>query len=67
MSQPCILDDDLQTVKALLDAQGSYDGYVVGVPRASVADPALRPGWLPRFLGTARSAFYDPDRGFLTE
>lgn len=67
VSQPCILDDDLQTVKALVDARGSYDGYVVGVPRARVADLAMRPGWLPRFLGIARSAFYDPDRGFLTE
>ena len=67
VSQPCILDADLQTVKVLLDEHSPYDGYVIGVPSARVADPATRPGWLPRFLGTARSAFYDPDRGFMTE
>ncbi len=67
VTQPCILDGDLHAVKALLDARAPYDGYVVGVPKNMVADHAMRPSWLPPFLGTSQSMFYDPDRGFIVE
>jgi CRISPR-associated endonuclease/helicase Cas3 len=66
-TNPCILDCDLETVKGLLEARKPYDGYVVGVPHKMIEDRTSYPSWLPKFLGIARSEFYDKERGFIAE
>jgi CRISPR-associated endonuclease/helicase Cas3 len=64
---PCILDSDLDTVQALLAEHNPYDGYVVNVAHKMVEDRANNPSWLSKFLGIARSEFYDKERGFIAE
>lgn len=64
---PCILNCDVQTVQRLLTARQPYDGYVLSVPRKAVEDRVNAPSWLPKFLGVARAAYYDQERGFLAE
>ncbi len=65
---PCVLDGDLDAVRALVDAGHPYDGFVIGVPRRSAIerDP-ISQAWLPRHLHVAASAAYENDRGFRTE
>jgi CRISPR-associated endonuclease/helicase Cas3 len=63
----CILDGDLETVKALLDRGEPYDGYVVSVSTKMVEAGDNNPSWLPAYLGITRSEFYDEQRGFIAE
>jgi CRISPR-associated endonuclease/helicase Cas3 len=66
-TRPCILDSDLEAVKKMLTERKPYDGYVVGVPLKWIEDSAANPGWLPKYLGIARSEFYDNYRGFIAD
>jgi CRISPR-associated endonuclease/helicase Cas3 len=72
-THPCLLDSDLDAVKALLDARKPYDGYIVGVPSGSkqlerfIKPHEERPTWLPKYLNIALAQFYDAERGFIAE
>ena len=66
-TRPCVLDSDLGAVKKMLTERKPYDGYVVGVPLKRIEDCAANPGWLPKYLGIARSEFYDSNRGFIAD
>lgn len=66
-TQPCILDCDLESVRACLDAHEPYDGFVLNVPKSCVEASDERPGWLPKYLGVASAEFYSPIYGFVKE
>ncbi len=66
-TQPCILDCDLENVKALLDAHEPYDGFMINVPKNCVNVDETRPGWLPKYLGVASAEFYSSVYGFVKE
>lgn len=66
-TRPCVLDSDLEAVKKMLTDRKPYDGYVVGVPQKRIEDCAANPSWLPKYLGIARSEFYDNSRGFIAD
>lgn len=64
-THPCILDSDIDVVKAIRDDHKPYDGFVVSVPRKHVGES--RPEWLPKYLGIAEAKLYSKDKGFLSE
>jgi CRISPR-associated endonuclease/helicase Cas3 len=74
-SRPCVLtsdtpkNNDLAAVKACIDADKSYDGFLINVPKSHVLKPGdvERPAWLPKYLNLANGALYCKKRGFLTE
>jgi CRISPR-associated endonuclease/helicase Cas3 len=68
-TKPCILDRDLETVRACVTAKEPYDAYVVGVPLSSKRWRSAEKGesWLPKYLGIAQSEFYSALYGFLRE
>ena len=61
--RPVVLDDDLPAA-ARAHAEGRLEAFVLTVPARAVLDDLPRPGWLPRHLGLAASAHYDPRFGF---
>lgn len=66
-TRTCVLDDDLDQVKARIDLHKSFDHFQIGVPQRWARFDESRPDWLPKYLGIAPKAFYDPERGFLAE
>lgn len=66
-TSPAILNNDLAQVKACLDANKSYDAFVINVPEKFAKATEERPAWLPKYLGIASEQFYDPHLGFMTE
>lgn len=66
-THPCILNDDLEEVKTLLDERKPYDGFVLSVPKKHADTSDERPGWLPKYLGVASAKLYFPDKGFLAK
>lgn len=66
-TSPAVLSKDLAEVKALLDADKTFDGLVINVPEKFARWAEERPGWLPKYLGIASDQFYDPYLGFMTE
>lgn len=68
-SIPCILDRDLEKVKALMESKPKkpYDGFIINVPRKGINSPDDKPGWLPKYLGVAQwEGNYDERSGFFT-
>jgi CRISPR-associated endonuclease/helicase Cas3 len=70
-SLPCILDTDLDAVKAILESEEAYkkELFIINVPGKWVNQETEHHHWLPKYLGVAESAgHYDnPDRGFVTK
>jgi len=64
-THPCILNSDLEQVKASIDERKPYDGFIVGVPKRFADMSETKPSWLPKYLGIANAEFYSPDRGFI--
>lgn len=63
---PCILDQDLDEVKALMESKKPYDGFKINVPKKWADFSNSKPNWLPKYLGVASWERYDQKRGFLT-
>lgn len=70
LTNPCVLDRDLDKVRECIEEKKPYDAFIVGVPRSSKrwrkADEK-EAKWLPKYLGVAQSEFYHERYGFLTE
>ena len=64
---PCILDDEVKTVIALIKDKKPYDGFVVNVPKSFIDLKAERPAGLPKHLYVADHRRYNEQRGFLSE
>ncbi len=64
---PCILDQDLDAVEALIKLRKPYDGFKINVPHKWADFSNSKPKWLPKYLGVASWERYDPKRGFLTK
>jgi CRISPR-associated endonuclease/helicase Cas3 len=70
-SLPCILDTDLEAVKAILKSKATYkkEPFMINVPRKWANRETEHHSWLPKYIGVAESAgHYDnPERGFVTK
>jgi CRISPR-associated endonuclease/helicase Cas3 len=70
-SMPCILDTDLEAVKAILKSKDTYkkEPFMINVPRKWANSETEHHTWLPKYLGVAQtSGHYDnPERGFVTK
>ncbi len=68
-TKPCILDSDLEKVRACVTAKKPYDAYVINVPLSSKRWRPAENGesWLPKHLGIAQNEFYSARYGFLRE
>jgi CRISPR-associated endonuclease/helicase Cas3 len=68
---PCILDRDLDPVKALLDSPKKYEKekFIINVPKKWANKRTDKHSWLPKYLGVAEwEGHYDnPERGFVTK
>jgi len=65
-SRMCVLDRDLDSVRAALRRREAVDGWVLPVPRRFATDlPETIPG-LPRHIGLAAAERYSDTRGFVT-
>jgi CRISPR-associated endonuclease/helicase Cas3 len=70
-SMPCILDTDLEAVKAILKSKDTYkkEPFMINVPKKWANRETEHHTWLPKYLGVAEAAgHYDnPERGFVTK
>jgi CRISPR-associated endonuclease/helicase Cas3 len=70
-SIPCILDTDLDTVKAILKSKETYkkEPFIISVPKTWANQNTEHHSWLPKYLGVAKAVgHYDnPERGFVTK
>ena len=70
-SVPCILDEDLEEVRLILDSKDKHkkEQFIINVPRKWVQRETEHHTWLPKYLGVAQTAgHYDnSDRGFVTK
>jgi CRISPR-associated endonuclease/helicase Cas3 len=70
-SLPCVLDTDLETVKAILESKETYkkEPFMISVPRKWAKRETEHHRWLPKYIGVAETAgHYDnPERGFVTK
>jgi CRISPR-associated endonuclease/helicase Cas3 len=68
---PCILDRDLDTVKALLDSPKKHEKekFIINVPKKWANQRTDEHSWLPKYLAVAQwEGHYDnPERGFVTK
>jgi CRISPR-associated endonuclease/helicase Cas3 len=62
---PCILDQDLEPVMALVIAHKPYDGFKINVPKKWANLESKRPDKFPKYLGIASGENYNLERGFL--
>lgn len=66
---PCILDRDLDIVKALLDSPKRHEKekFIINVPKKWANQRTDKHSWLPKYLGVAEwEGHYDnPERGFV--
>lgn len=69
-SVPCILHNDLQAIKCLIDNGKPYDGFLLSAPEkcanAWLEAENNRPSWLPKYLKVVSGSQYREDRGFIT-
>jgi CRISPR-associated endonuclease/helicase Cas3 len=68
-SVPCILDEDIDTLKSIWKTPDKYkkDELFINVPRKFATFETAHHTWLPKYLGVAPKAdYYNPDRGFKT-
>jgi CRISPR-associated endonuclease/helicase Cas3 len=70
-SVPCILDTDLEAVKAILKSKETYkkEPFLISVPKKWANRETEHHSWLPKYIGVAETAgHYDnPERGFVTK
>jgi CRISPR-associated endonuclease/helicase Cas3 len=70
-SVPCILDCDIEAIKAIWDSPEKYlkEGYMINVPKKFAQWETEDHSWLSKYIGIAPSAgHYDnPSRGFTTK
>ncbi|MBW4623716.1 MAG: CRISPR-associated helicase Cas3' [Cyanosarcina radialis HA8281-LM2] len=69
-SVPCILDKDLEAVKAILDSTEKYrkEPFIINVPKKWVNPKDSYPSWLPKYLSVATwEGHYDEESGFTTK
>jgi CRISPR-associated endonuclease/helicase Cas3 len=70
-SVPCILDTDLEVVKAILKSKETYkkEPFMISVPRKWANWETEHHSWLPKYIGVAETVgHYDnPERGFVTK
>ncbi len=70
-SVPCILNTDLEAVKAILKSKETYkkEPFMISVPRKWAKRETEHHSWLPKYIGVAETAgHYDnPERGFVTK
>ena len=70
-SVPCILDCDLEEVKAILNSKETYkkEPFIINVPRKWANQETKHHSWLPKYIGVAETlGHYDnPERGFVTK
>jgi CRISPR-associated endonuclease/helicase Cas3 len=70
-SLPCILDTDLEAVKAILKSKEAYkkEPFMISVPRKWAKRETEHHSWLPKYIGVAETVgHYDnPERGFVTK
>lgn len=64
---PCILDQDLEDVMALIESHKPYDGFKINVPKKWANFEGKRPDKFPKYLGIASWENYDLERGFLNQ
>jgi CRISPR-associated endonuclease/helicase Cas3 len=64
-SVPCILDNELEIVKDLLQQKKSYEGYLVPVPRSEPLEAPIN--GIPRHLRIAPADRYHPSTGYATK
>ncbi len=66
-NESCVLDDDLAALRPLVDTHGSWDGYVLPVPRKEVLPEDAKPAWLPKWVNVARASRYNATDGYIKE
>jgi CRISPR-associated endonuclease/helicase Cas3 len=70
-SVPCILDSDLEKVKAILNSKETYkkEPYMINLPKKWAKWETEYHSWLPKYIGVAeRTGHYEnPERGFVTK
>ena len=69
-SVPCILDKDLDTVKAILNSSEKYrkERFIIDVPKKWVNPKETYPSWLPKYLSVATwEGHYNEASGFMTK
>jgi CRISPR-associated endonuclease/helicase Cas3 len=67
---PCILDKDLEAVKAILDSPEKHEKekYIINVPKRWANKRTEEHHWLPKYLGVATwDGHYDEKQGFTTK
>lgn len=69
-SVPCILDKDLDIVKAILNSSEKYrkEPFIIDVPKKWVNPKETYPSWLPKYLSVATwEGHYNEASGFMTK
>ena len=67
---PCILDKDLETVKAMLDSPKKHEKekFIISVPKKWANQRTDEHHWLPKYLNVAQwEGHYDESRGFVNK
>ncbi|MEX0268999.1 CRISPR-associated helicase Cas3' [Leptolyngbyaceae cyanobacterium UHCC 1019] len=67
---PCILDEDLPEVKAILDSPQKHEKerFIINVPKKWATQRTDEHHWLPKYLNVAQwEGHYDESRGFVTK
>jgi CRISPR-associated endonuclease/helicase Cas3 len=67
---PCILDRDLETVKAILESKETYkkEPYLISIPKRWATARTEAHHWLPKYLQVAPwEGHYQEDQGFITQ
>jgi CRISPR-associated endonuclease/helicase Cas3 len=70
-SVACILDCDLDAMKAIWDSKEKYrkEEFMINLPKQFAQWETEHHSWLPKYIGIAQSAghYENPDRGFVTK
>ncbi len=67
---PCVLDQDLETVKAILKSSKKYEKepYLINIPKRWTSDRTEEHSWLPKYLHIAPwEGHYSRNQGFITK
>ena len=67
---PCILDKDLETVKAMLDSPKKHEKekFIISVLKKWANQRTDEHHWLPKYLNVAQwEGHYDESRGFVNK
>ncbi len=67
---PCVLDQDLETVKAILKSSKKYEKepYLINIPKRWTSDRTAEHSWLPKYLHIAPwEGHYSENQGFITK